>query len=76
MFADLLWAIVMIRARRWRRSILPSQHIAFDELLRHRFPVGYIVEHADSFYGATFADLRRAIDGTRELPKSRYSRTD
>lgn len=61
---DMRWAMNAKRARAWRRRLMFSQRIAFDEALRPRLgprEPGVVIDYPDGFYHTDIDDLCRAM---------------
>lgn len=57
---DFRWALIAMRARRWRRRLLFSERQRFDDAFRPRLKDATIA-YPDAFYHAGGIDLLRAI---------------
>lgn len=76
-WTDFRWALWMVICRRYRRSLLFHQRLAFDDALRPKVPKRHpqhepvVIAYPDAIYHTRPEDIQRAIDVTRALPKDR-----
>lgn len=58
---DFRWAMNAMRARAWRRQLLFSQRLAFDDELRPMLKHGERIAYPDAIYHIKVNDLLRAM---------------
>lgn len=65
--ADFRWAMNAMRARRWRREMLFSQRMKFDDELRPKVDEGRIA-YPDALYHISVDDLLHALQKAYATP--------